>query len=43
MGNQTEPVALRRTECHLVGQGEIALGCERNAENAPVVLFSVKA
>jgi class 3 adenylate cyclase len=43
MGNQTEPVVLRRTECYLVGQGEIALGCERGAENAPLVVFSVKA
>ena len=43
VGNQTEPVVLRRTECYLVGQGEITLGCEREAENAPLVLFSVKA
>ena len=43
VGNQTEPVVLRRTECDLVGQGEITLGCEREAENAPLVLFSVKA
>jgi adenylate cyclase len=43
MGNQTEPVVLRRTECYLVGQGQIALGCERDAESAPLVTFSVKA
>jgi adenylate cyclase len=43
MGNQTEPVVLRRTECYLVGQGQIALGCEREAEGAATVLFSVKA
>jgi adenylate cyclase len=43
MGNQTEPVVLRRTECYLVGQGEIALGCDRGAEDAPVIRFSVKA
>ncbi len=43
MGNQSEPVVLRRTECHLVGQGQIALGCERNAESPPLVAFSVKA
>jgi adenylate cyclase len=43
MGNQTEPVILRRTECYLVGQGQISLGCEREAEAAPLVLFSVKA
>jgi len=40
VGNQSEPVVLRRTECYLVGQGEITLGCERQAD-APVVLFSV--
>ncbi|MBI5274838.1 MAG: adenylate/guanylate cyclase domain-containing protein [Burkholderiales bacterium] len=42
MGNQTEPVVLRRTECYLVGQGVIALGCDRNAEEAPLVPFAVK-
>ena len=41
-GNQTEPVTLRRTECYLVGQGQISLGCEREAEEAPVILFSVR-
>lgn len=41
MGNQTEPVVLRRTECYLVGHGQITLGCDRHAENAPLVLFSV--
>ena len=41
MGNQTEPVVLRRTECYLVGYGQIALGCDRHADNAPLVLFSV--
>ena len=41
MGNQTEPVVLRRTECYLVGHGQISLGCDRHAENAPLVLFSV--
>lgn len=43
VGNQVEPVVLRRTECYLVGQGEIALGCDRGAEAAPLVRFSVKA
>lgn len=43
MGNQSEPVVLRRTECYLVGEGMITLGCDRNAEEAPVVAFSVKA
>jgi adenylate cyclase len=41
MGNQTEPVILRRTECYLVGHGQITLGCDRQADNAPLVLFSV--
>ncbi len=42
-GNQSEPVVLRRTECYLVGQGQISLGCEREAEKAPIVHFSVKS
>ena len=37
-----EPVVLRRTESYLVGRGEIVLGCDHNADNAPVVKFSVK-
>ena len=41
MGNQSEPVVLRRTECYLVGQGQIALGCDRNSEAAPTASFSV--
>lgn len=40
-GNQPEPMVLRRTECYLVGQGQIALGCDRNAEAAPVASFAV--
>ena len=43
VGNQSEPLILRRTECYLVGQGQITLGCARDAESAPLVLFSVKA
>jgi class 3 adenylate cyclase len=43
MGNQVEPVVLRRTECYLVGQGQISLGCERDADAAPLVQFAVKA
>jgi class 3 adenylate cyclase len=42
-GNQREPVVLRRTECYLVGQGQIALGCDRNAEAAPLATFAVVA
>ena len=41
MGNQTEPVVLRRAECYLVGHGQITLGCDRHADNAQLVLFSV--
>ena len=41
-GSQIEPIALRRTECVLVGVGEISLGCERSADNAAVVKFSVQ-
>jgi adenylate cyclase len=40
-GNQPEPVVLRRTDCYLVGQGQIALGCDRNAADAPVANFAV--
>jgi adenylate cyclase len=40
-GNQQEPVVLRRTECYLVGQGHIALGCDRTAEAAPIASFVV--
>jgi adenylate cyclase len=42
-GNQSAPVVLRRTECYLVGEGQFALGCEREAEEAPVVQFNVRA
>jgi class 3 adenylate cyclase len=41
-GNQAEPVVLRRAECYLVGSGQIALGCEREAEAAPLVQFNVR-
>jgi len=40
-GNQAEPVVLRRTDCYLVGQGQIALGCDRNSEAAPLATFAV--
>lgn len=42
VGNQSEPVVLRRTECYLVGQGRIALGCDRHAEDAPLATFRVQ-
>lgn len=40
-GNQTEPVILRRTECYLVGNGQITLGCDRSAEAPPMASFVV--
>lgn len=43
LGNQSEPVVLRRTECYLVGHGQIVLGCARDAEDAPVINFSIRA
>lgn len=43
VGNQNEPLVLRRTECYLVGQGQITLGCEREAVSAPTLHFSVKS
>ena len=43
MGNQSEPVVLRRTEVYLVGQGEIVFGCHREAEAAPLASFVVRA
>lgn len=43
MGEQSEPVVLRRAEYILVGKGQIALGCDRQSEDAPVATFVVKA
>lgn len=43
MGNQSEPVVLRRTECYLVGSGQIVPGCARVDDNAPVITFSIKS
>ena len=42
LGNQTEAVVLRRTECYLVGSGQIVPGCDRTDENAPVIHFLVR-
>ena len=39
-GNQSEAVVLRRTECYLVGSGQISAGCERK-DGSPLVSFSV--
>lgn len=43
LGNQNEAVVLRRTECTLVGSGQIVLGCAREDEDAPSITFSVKS
>jgi class 3 adenylate cyclase len=43
MGGGNTPLVLRRTECYLVGDGLITLGCEREAEAAPRVEFAVVA
>ena len=43
VGNQAEPMVLRRTECYLVGAGQIALGCDRDADDAPLATFAVRA
>ena len=42
-GNQAEPLVLRRTECVLVGSGQIVLGCTREDDAAPTVNFAVFA
>jgi adenylate cyclase len=42
LGNQSEAVVLRRTECYLVGSGQIVPGCERTDENAPLVAFAIR-
>lgn len=39
-GNQSEAVVLRRTECYLVGSGQISAGCERR-EGSPLISFSI--
>jgi len=43
LGNQDEAVVLRRTECTLVGSGQIVLGCAREDEDAPLITFSIKS
>ncbi len=39
VGEQVSGVALRRSECQLVGSGYISLGCERSDETAPMVRY----
>ncbi|MDO9402970.1 MAG: adenylate/guanylate cyclase domain-containing protein [Polaromonas sp.] len=41
MGNQQDAVLLRRTECYLVGSGQIVPGCALGDASPPVILFSV--
>jgi adenylate cyclase len=41
-GNQSEAVVLRRTECYLVGSGQISAGCERR-EGSPLIHFSISS
>jgi adenylate cyclase len=41
VGGQDAPIVLRRTECYLVGHGVITLGCDRDADSAPKIEFSV--
>lgn len=41
-GGQSEPLVLRRTDCVLVGEGEISLGCERTTPDAAVLSFNVR-
>jgi hypothetical protein len=43
MGNQSEAVVLRRTECYLAGSGQIVPGCERGDEAAPLISFAIKS
>ena len=43
VGGQSAPIVLRRTECYLVGQGLITLGCGRDADRPPQVDFNVLA
>ncbi len=42
MGNQSNGVLLRRTECALAGVGHIVPGCERSDERAPLIAFALK-
>ena len=42
MGSQTEAVVLRRTECYLVGDGQIVPGCHCGDKGAPLISFAIK-
>jgi hypothetical protein len=41
VGDRAE--ALRRTECILVGYGQLSLGCEIDADKAPLIAFEVRS
>ena len=43
MGNQIEAVVLRRTECYLVGSGQIVPGCSLLDDAAPRIDFVIKS
>lgn len=43
MGNQVEAVVLRRTECYLVGSGQIVPGCSLLDDAAPRIDFVIKS
>ncbi len=43
LGGQADAMVLRRTQCFLVGNGLIVLGCERTETDAPLIEFSVKS
>jgi adenylate cyclase len=38
---QPQAMALRRSECMLIGAGHISLGCEHDADDAPLVRFEL--
>ena len=42
MGNQLDAVVLRRTECYLVGSGQIVPGSVRDDNAAPLISFVIK-
>lgn len=42
LGDQSDAMVLRRTECTLVGSGTIVPGCAREDEDAPAVTFALR-
>ena len=43
VGNQSEAIVLRRTECVQVGNGLIVAGCARDEDKAPLIAYSIKS